>query len=303
MTKRTAAGEGPGPRSRAEEARSAADRALEALAEQLDAGNSQQLDAFLKALGRFHKYSFNNIMLILSQKPEATRVAGFHTWRSFGRTVKKGEKGILILAPMRIRVKDRAAEPTPGEDTPTVLRFRAAHVFDISQTEGEPLPEPARAGGDPGEYLGRLEALVSAKGIDLTTAAIEGGVHGVSKGGAIVLAEELSGPERFSVLVHELAHEMLHRVEARPSKTVRELEAEAVAHAVSDAIGLDSVRASADYIRLYSGDRKVLAASLDRIQRTACEIITGIVEDQNEDERSKVTVSTEIALTRSHRVR
>lgn len=300
MTKRSAAGVRSGSRSRAEDARGAADRALDALAEQLDSGNSEQLDAFLKALGRFHKYSFNNIMLILSQKPDSTRVAGFHTWRSFGRTVKKGEKGILILAPMRIRKAGNTAKPQPDDDAETVLRFRAAYVFDLSQTEGDPLPEPARAGGDPGKHLDRLEAFVTARGIELTTAVIEGGADGLSRGGSIVISEALSRPERFSVLVHELAHEMLHQAKQKPSKTVRELEAEAVAHAVSDAIGLDSVRASADYIRLYSGDKKLLAASLDRIQRTAAEIITGIFDGA---ERDTNAVSPAVAASREARCR
>ena len=120
--------------------------ALDTLAALLDEGHSDQLTALLKTMGRFHKYSWHNVCLIASQRPAATRVAGFQTWRTMGRFVRQGEKGIAILAPIVGRRKTGVAD----DDSKTVLGFRAAYVFDIASTDGEPLPEIAVASGDPG---------------------------------------------------------------------------------------------------------------------------------------------------------
>lgn len=106
--------------------------ALDRLAALLDAGQSDQLTALLKAMARFHRYSFHNVCLIAAQRPAATRVAGFHTWRSLGRFVRKGEKGIVILAPIVARRRHDDAN-----DETCVAGFRAVHVFDVAQTDGE----------------------------------------------------------------------------------------------------------------------------------------------------------------------
>src|SRR5438552_5821715 len=120
--------------------------ALDQLAGELEAGNSKRLTDYLATMARFPQYSFGNVMLIASQRPDATRVAGFHAWRKLGRFVRKGEKGIAILAPIVGRKEAHAADG----DSKTVVGFRAAYVFDVAQTDGAPLPEPAEAGGDPG---------------------------------------------------------------------------------------------------------------------------------------------------------
>ncbi|UYV13471.1 MAG: ArdC-like ssDNA-binding domain-containing protein [Phycisphaera sp.] len=264
--------------SKAERTKQVAKDALDELANALEAGNSEQLDAFLAAMARFHAYSSRNILLILSQKPDATRVAGFRTWQTLGRQVKKGEKGIAILAPMLVRKTGHAKETDDGDDPERILRFRVVHVFDMSQTEGEPLPEPERVSGDPREHLNRLETFVVQAGIELEYADDLGSAEGTSSGGMIRIKRGLPPAERFSVLVHEMAHEILHQGEGveRPDKTVRETEAEAVAHVVGRAIGLETRTSSSDYIRLYRGDSRTLADSLDRIQRAACSIIEGI---------------------------
>ena len=139
-------------RANAERVRALTESSLTELTEQLEAGNTARLDAYLTAMSRFHQYSVGNLMLILAQRPDATQVAGFHTWRSLGRAVKRGEKGILIVAPMVLRTQRAEDVPARGDDGGEQrprLAFRAVHVFDVSQTEGDPLPEPARAGGDP----------------------------------------------------------------------------------------------------------------------------------------------------------
>lgn len=255
---------------------------VERLADALDAGHSESFKALLDATSRFHRYSFQNLLLILTQRPDATRVAGFHTWKSLGRCVRKGEKGIAIFAPMMVRARSKDRDDEADGNAERVLRFRVVHVFDLAQTDGDPLPEPERVGGDARTVLPMLEQLVTGLGIALTESDALGSADGVSCGGSIKLRPGLEPAERFSVLVHELAHEMLHRVEGdqRPSKAVRETEAEAVAYVVGEAVGLSTSTAAADYILHHRGDRKLLAASLDRIQKTACTIIDAVLPDQ-----------------------
>lgn len=247
-----------------------ADKQFEELAAALERGQSEGLRTYLGALGRLHKYSFRNAHLIFAQRPDATHVAGFHAWKKLGRHVKKGEKGIAIIVPHLVRTEE-STEDGKG----SIKGFRATHVFDISQTEGAPLPGLASAAGDPGAHLGALRDFVGSKGITLTYSETLGGADGVSRGGAITLRAGLSGAEEFGVLVHELAHELLHHgAERAPSsKMVQETEAEAVACVVSGAIGLTACDAAADYIHLYQGDVETLRASLESIQRTATTIL------------------------------
>lgn len=268
---------------KAEEARKIADQALQNLTDALKSGKSERLTQYLAMLAKFHRYSFGNVLLILSQKPDATHVAGFSTWKQMGRFVKKGEKGIVIIAPMSIRPKDDQAESkAEGEQAKPILRFRGVHVFDVSQTDGQELPEPARVGGDPAHHLAALQEIVQAKGITLDHDDLPQGADGVSRGGRISIRPGLEPAHELSVTVHELAHELLHRGEDRKtiSKTVRETEAEAVAFVACQAIGLQTGTAASDYIQLYAGpDEKAaetLAASLDRIQKTAAEIIAAL---------------------------
>jgi hypothetical protein len=129
--------------------------AIEQLITALNEGRSQTLTQYLAAIGRFHRYSLRNVMLIASQKPTATHVAGFHAWHKLGRFVKKGEKGILILAPI-IRGKNETKEQDETDESSTAVGFRAAYVFDISQTDGQELPTIGSVNGDPREYRERL---------------------------------------------------------------------------------------------------------------------------------------------------
>ncbi len=262
---------------KAEQAKKLSSDALERLSRALAEGKSEALTAYLRAVATFHDYSFGNIMLIASQRPDATRVAGFRTWKKLGRFVQKGEKGIVIIAPMVFRSKDNgSADAEAGPQ----LRFRAVYVFDVSQTDGEPLPKPTSVAGDPGPFTERLKSFVGERNIELSEAEFLDGADGVSKGGTIVLLTGLSPAKQFSVLVHEVAHELLHRTGERPSKVVRETEAEAVAFVVNEAIGLQNGTAAADYIQLYEGDSATLATSLDRIQKTASDIISAISDEE-----------------------
>lgn len=247
------------------------DAALETLSQALAAGRSDELVTFLATLARFPDYSFRNVMLIVQQRPDATHVAGFRAWKRVGRYVRKGEKGIVIVAPIPIPSRDDDDEPG--------LRFRAVHVFDVAQTDGEPLPTLSTTQGDPGAFTGRLQALIATKGIALEYADTLGTALGTSSGGRIRIVSGLSPAEEFEVLVHELAHELLHHTgSAVPSKVVRETEAEAVAFTVSTAIGLSAAQSAANYIHLHQGDAETLAASLQRIQKVAAEILAGITD-------------------------
>lgn len=261
-----------------EEAMEVTDRGLEELIAALEQGKSERLLEHLAFQAKFHHYSFGNCLLIAIQKPEATCVAGFSRWKQLGRFVKKGEKGILILAPMvgRKKAEDQGDEEDAERN---VFGFRAVYVFDVSQTEGQDLPEFAQIAGEPGDRLSRLKEYVLERGIDLRYEESLGGAEGVSQGGKIALRLGLSPAEEFAVLVHELGHELLHRTERRKETTrrVRELEAEAVSYVVSKAAGLEGLARSNDYIQLYAGDKQLLLASLSHIQRVASEIISALM--------------------------
>jgi hypothetical protein len=134
-------------------------QAIEQLITALNEGRSETLTQYLAAIGRFHRYSLRNVMLIASQKPAATHVAGFHTWHKLGRFVKKGEKGILILAPL-VRRKNESAGQNETDESSTAVGFRATYVFDISQTDGQELPGIGSVNGDPRDYRERLAKFV-----------------------------------------------------------------------------------------------------------------------------------------------
>jgi antirestriction protein ArdC len=235
-------------------------------------------------MGKFHNYSLENAILIGFQKPDATHVAGFRTWKRLGRYVKKGEHGIAIMAPITYRKKKPEESDNREPEDEEVRTFKTVHVFDISQTDGKPLPEFAHVNGDPGVYIERLRQYVTNKGIVLEYTDLIGSAEGVSAGGLIKLKRGLTPAEELSVLAHEAAHEILHSdKDKRPrDKKIRETEAEAVAFVVCHGIGLDVNSASSDYIQLYSGDKKTLMESLERIQRTAAEIL-GAVMDKESD--------------------
>jgi len=266
-----------------EEATALSEQAIAELSAQLASGKTDELEKYLSSMSAFHNYSWGNILLIANQRPDATLVAGYRTWqKKHGRTVKKGERGICILAPM-IRNKDAKEDDEDGG----VFGFRAVHVFDVSQTEGDELPKTNRVSGDPGERLCKLREVTASREIELVYLDDLGGAEGRSKGGVIELRCGLTAAEEFNTLAHELAHEALHHGvsrESRPPKRIRELEAEAVAFVVSKAAGLtNALKQSADYIQSYQGDAEKLSNSLARIQKAASALITELEADTTEE--------------------
>ena len=266
-------------------------QALDTLASAIERGESDQLKAYLAMLARFRRYSVGNVLLISMQRPGATHVAGFRTWQKLGRQVKQGEKGIRIFAPIVWRKKSEEKPEGKGEDPEELVRFRSVCVFDVAQTDGKPLPEFTQARGEPGEYTGRLLDFAAERGIDVEFSSALVSAHGMSAGGKILVRKGLSPAEEFSVLAHELAHELLHRDEDELlSRTVRETEAEAVAFVVCQAVGLEATNAAADYIQLYLGSKETLLESLQRVREAAVEIIGAIMKKESAEASSCETV-------------
>ena len=260
-----------------DEVKQITNKALEELVAALESGHSETLTAYLKAMSRFSKYSWNNLFLIARQRPDARRVAGYQTWHKLGRYVRKGEKGIAIIAPVVRRKDDETAEES-HENERAIAGFRVAHIFSEEQTEGEPLPEFATVTGDPAGYFDRLVSFVSAQGFALEYSEEIAPAKGMATRGKIMLLPEQTPAELLATLAHETAHALMHFSERRKetTKRIRETEAEAVAFVVCNAIGLQTGTCSADYIGLYSGDAKLLTESLQHIQQTANLILTAI---------------------------
>ncbi len=279
-----------------EDALKKSDDALKELAEALRNGKSDKLVEYLGMMSRFHQYSFGNCMLIAMQKPDATQVAGYGRWRQLGRFVKKGEKGLAILAPLiRKRNKDdakgieQAQDATESRSGKVLFGFRVVHIFDVSQTEGQELPDFATLQGDPGDKLGKLEEIIKAHGIAIEYLdQLPFGANGMSEGGKISINATRSKPQMFSTMVHELAHELLHWGDRRESttKVIRETEAEAVAFVVCKSIGLETSTRASDYIQLWNGDEQVLLRSLEHIRNVASKILS---------ELNAGSISTEVA--------
>ncbi len=270
-------------------------QAVDYLIQQLEAGKSETLTAYLGAMARFHNYSFGNILAIARQRPTATRVAGFGTWKEMGRFVKKGEKGIQILAPMigYRRKKDDTEQnrDASAKPQPMLIGFRAVYVFDVAQTDGEDLPEfDHNITGEVGAHLDRMIAFLAQQNIALEFNEKIAPALGVSYGGKIALLPGQSKAEEFTTLVHETAHELLHKAERRTmtTATVRETEAEAVAFIVGQSVGLDMGTASSDYIQMYAGNAALLAESLEVIQRTSAVILAAIQPEEPAQENGTV---------------
>jgi antirestriction protein ArdC len=261
-----------------EQAKQLSESALNRLMAALEHGHSASLKQYLAVMSRFRKYSWTNCLLIYSQFPAASFVGGFHFWLRLGRHVRKGEKGIAILAPMVGRKRSSNDEELEEIGQTRVFGFKACHVFDVSQTDGANLPEFASTKGDPQDYLGRLTRFVATQNIALEYDPRIAPARGMSSCGKIKLLPDLSPAETVSTLAHEIGHELLHRGERRnqTTHTIRETEAEAVAFVVCSAIGLDTNTASADYVQLHGGDTATLAESLARIQQTASVILQAI---------------------------
>jgi hypothetical protein len=260
-----------------EQAREVATKALDHLAESLRQGQSDVLRNYLAAVAKFHRYSASNILLIVTQRPNAMRVAGYQTWKKLHRQVTRGAKGIVIFAPLVRRKVDRN-ECGVETERASLIGYRTAVVFDLADTSGEPLPALSEFKGNPGHHLTSLRQLVAESGCAFEYSESILPAKGQCSPQKITLLPGMSPAEEFHVLVHELAHLRLHfsSRRAETTKCIRETEAEAVAFVVSQSIGLDTSSASWDYVKLYDGDQDTLAQSLGHIQQVSSDILSGL---------------------------
>ena len=246
---------------------------------------SEQWQRYLDFQGRFHRYSANNVVLISMQCPEATRVAGFNAWRKMGRFVRKGEKAIWILAPMVYK----QAEAADGDYERVIRGFKPVAVFDLSQTDGEELPEVCnRLTADaPADLFERLRSVAEAHGFSVEDAELSGSVNGdCSHSERRIRVEVRNAPaQRVKTLAHELAHALLH--EHFDSRPLAELEAESVAYVTCQALGVDSSDYSFGYVASWAGDGDTaiaaIKASCERIQKAAAEILRAFEPDEQEE--------------------
>jgi hypothetical protein len=257
---------------------------MQYLIEQLEAGHSEALTAFLCAMALFREYSFGNQTAIARQRPSATRVAGMYAWNQLGRFVNKGEKGIAILAPVigkRSRHTQDVDNEQPDASRSALLGFRRVYVWAEDQTHGLPLPELEQVTGEAGVYLDRMREFVHAQGITLEYTESIAPALGMAFGATIRILPGQSKAEELTTLVHEAAHLALKHQERRTAttKTVRETEAEAVAFVVAQGIGINAAQ-SASYIQLYKGNASLLLESLEAVQQTAAVILAAIQTEE-----------------------
>jgi antirestriction protein ArdC len=265
-----------------DEVKQITNKALAELVSALESGHSETLTAYLKAMSLFSKYSLNNLFLIARQRPDARRVAGYQTWRKLGRYVRKGERGIAIIAPVVRRKPAEEIEETT-ENERVIAGFKVAHIFSEEQTDGNPLPELVSVTGNPSDYFDRLVKFVTAQGFALEYSEEISPAKGTATCGKITLLPGQTPAELLATLAHETAHALMHFSERRTetTKRIRETEAEAVAFVVCNAIGLQTGSASADYIGLYAGDAKLLTESLEFVQQIANRILTAIAPENS----------------------
>jgi antirestriction protein ArdC len=260
--------------------RAAHDKLHEAVAEIVSGDEWKRM---LKVASKFHRYSFNNHLMIFLQRPDATVVAGFNRWKSLGRFVKKGERGIAIFAPCRYKTKVE----TDGGDEQTVQQirgFRVVHVFDISQTEGDELPDldavrPKLLDADAPEGIwDALVAKAAAAGFEVirNRRGNENGYCDFSSK-QIAVRPDVAPAQAVKTLIHELGHALLHSEELPRSKEVAEVEVESVAYIVCDAVGLDSGDYSFAYLaRWADGSTDLLKETGEKVIACAKQILVNL---------------------------
>ena len=288
----------------AEKLKEITDRLEQGITELFD---SERYKEYLRVMSKFHNYSFNNTLLIAMQKPDASLVAGFTAWKNqFQRNVKKGEKGIKIIAPSPFKIKQETEKIDPQTQKPvigkdgkpvteekeiTIPAYKVVSVFDVSQTEGKELPDIAvdALTGDVEQYSDFFAALEKTSPVPIGFEKIEGGAHGYYhlEDKRIALDEGMSELQTLKTAIHEIAHAKLHDIDLnapkdeqqpRVDRRTREVEAESVAYTVCQHYGLDTSDYSFGYVAGWSSGRELaeLKSSLETIRSAAADIINSI---------------------------
>ena len=288
----------------AEKLKEITDRLEQGITELFD---SERYKEYLRVMSKFHNYSFNNTLLIAMQKPDASLIAGFNSWKNqFQRNVKKGEKGIKIIAPSPFKIKQetekidpqtqkpvigRDGKPVTEEKEITIPAYKVVSVFDVSQTEGKELPDIAvdALTGDVEQYSDFFAALEKTSPVPIGFEKIEGGAHGYYhlEDKRIALDKGMSELQTLKTAIHEIAHAKLHDIDLnapkdeqqpRVDRRTREVEAESVAYTVCQHYGLDTSDYSFGYVAGWSSGRELaeLKNSLETIRSSAADIINSI---------------------------
>ncbi|MCD8398799.1 MAG: DUF3849 domain-containing protein [Lachnospiraceae bacterium] len=287
------------------------EKQLQEITERLEQGvkdlfTSERYTEYLQTMSQFHSYSFNNTLLIAMQKPDATLVAGYQAWqKKFNRHVRKGEKGIQIIAPAPIREKEIQekvdeqtgevilkpnGQPETEEVVHVIPRFRVTTVFDLSQTDGEPLPdlgvEELTANVDNFDLF--MQAIEQASPVPIRFDEISSGAKGYYDNGSkeIVIQQDMSESQTLKTAIHETAHARLHDRDRMQEEGIqkdqmtKEVEAESVAYTVCQSFGIDTSDYSFPYVAGWSSgkDMKELRSSMDTIRHTASEMMDEITE-------------------------
>ncbi len=265
---------------------------FQSLVEELQQGKSERFLRYLDFGARFHKYSPHNMMLIFLQKPDATFVAGYKRWRELGYQVRKGEKGIAILAPVTYKRKREEESDKEREKAEERLAgFRVRYVFDASQLgliDGKPLPAFwQELPDDQEETYAMVKGAVESCGIQVEEGRLVRDAQGMSQGGKIILAEGRDSRSRTMTLIHEWAHEVMHRQWMGDEEwkalsiQVRECQAEAVSYIVSRYVGIENPFAR-DYMLSYGNTAEELVNNLGQVQK-ASHFMIGKITDMSRD--------------------
>ena len=294
---------------------------MKEITDRLEAGIQELFDSdrfkeYLQVMSKFHNYSFNNTLLIAMQKPDATFVAGYTSWKNnFGRQVVSQAKSIKVLAPSPYKIKkeidkidpktkkpvtDKNGKPVKEETEITVPAFKVVSVFDVSQTEGKELPSIGvdELTGDVEHYADFFKAAELSAPVPVGFEKIASGAKGYysQTDKRIAINEGMSELQNIKTLIHETAHAKLHDIDLnappekqadRPDRRTREVQAESIAYAVCQHYGLDTSDYSFSYVAQWSSGRELaeLKASLETIRNTASELIKDI--DKNFAELTK----------------
>lgn len=263
------------------------------LIKELQSGGTEEFKKFLKFSSNFYKYSLNNRILIQLQMPNSTKVASFLKWKELGRNVKKGEKAIRILAPIMKKTQELSNDGKMEEKISGIW-FKTVPVFDISQTEGEDVPtwqiRPSLENDDDKGLYALLKKKAEDQNIIVSEKELNGPM-GVSYGGRVDIETKQGQVSKFLTLIHEIAHEILHKGSESKmlSKNDKECQAESTAYIVASHFGLENV-VSAEYLIHWGNSEKEFSKNLSSTIKASEEILEMLTENEKVNETINQTL-------------